>query len=192
MKQQLVGGESMSRNLSERIEVGLSAKGLINVPRNVYENDFTLIVDDSHYKCPSVFAAFLSRRIGSLQSIDPTIREFHISTKDPHKYFSRIVDLCSGLVISIDLEDKDFSRFIGHICGELLNGELYEQINGAIEGELTISLLWIDFNSFIELNQIMSESFHSFHHIFSKLTNLQFVHYRLKFFVVLSHIVQFN
>jgi hypothetical protein len=115
----------MSRDSSKRIEVGLSAKGLINVPRNVYENDFIFIVGDSHYKCPSVFAAFLSRRIGSLQSIDPTIREFHISTKDPHNYFSKIVDVCSGLTISIDLADKEFSKFVGDICGELFNGELY-------------------------------------------------------------------
>jgi hypothetical protein len=124
---------------SRNIEVSLSAKGLLNIPRNMYENDFTFFVRDSHYECPSVFAAFLSRQIGSLQSIDPTIREFHISTKDPHKYFSKIVDLSSGLTISVDLEDKDFSSFVGDICGELFNGELYEQINGAIEGELTIS-----------------------------------------------------
>jgi hypothetical protein len=78
----------MSRDLSKRIEVGLSAKGLINVPRNVYENDFTFIVGDLHYKCPSVFAVCLSHRIGSLQSIDPTILEFHISIKDPHNDFS--------------------------------------------------------------------------------------------------------
>jgi hypothetical protein len=121
------------------MEVGLSAKGLINVPRNVYENDFTFIVGDSHYKCPSVFAAFLSRRIGSLQSIDPTIHEFHISTKDPHNYISKIVYLSSGLTISVDLDDKDFSTFIGDVSGELLTGELYEQINGAIEGDLTVS-----------------------------------------------------
>jgi hypothetical protein len=129
----------MSRDSSKRIEVGLSARGLISVPRNVYENDFTVIVGDSHDKCSSVFAAFLSHRIGSLQSTDPTIREFNIATKDPHKYFSKIVDLCSGLTISADLDDKDFSRFIGDISGELCNGDLYEQINGSIEGDLTIS-----------------------------------------------------
>jgi hypothetical protein len=81
----------MSRDSSKRTEVGLSAKGLLNVPRNVYEDDFTFIVGDSHYKCPSMFAAFLSRRIGSLQSIDPTIREYQISTTDPHKYFSKLL-----------------------------------------------------------------------------------------------------
>jgi hypothetical protein len=129
----------MSSDPSRNIKVGLSAKCLQNIPRNVYENDFTFIVNDSHYKCPTIFAAFLSRRIGSLQSIDPTIREFHMSTKDPHKYFSKIVDLCSGFTISVDLDDKHFSSFVGDISGELLNGELYEQINGAIEGELTIS-----------------------------------------------------
>jgi hypothetical protein len=98
----------MSEDPSRRIEVGLSAKGVINIPRNISENDFTFIVGDSQYISPSVFALVLSRRIVSLQSFNPTIREFHISTKDPHKYFSKIVDLYSGLTISVKLEDKDF------------------------------------------------------------------------------------
>jgi hypothetical protein len=58
------------------VEISLSAKGFRNLPRNVYENDFTFIVGESRYYCPSFIAAFLSPRICNLQMKDPTLREF--------------------------------------------------------------------------------------------------------------------
>jgi hypothetical protein len=100
--------------------VGLSAKGLLSLPRNVYEDDFIFIVGDSHYKCSSVFAAFFSHQIGSLHLIDPTIREFHSSMKDRDKYFSKIIDLCSGSTMPVDLEDRDFSSFVGEFVENYL------------------------------------------------------------------------
>jgi hypothetical protein len=130
---------SVPSEQSKKIKVALSANGLVNVPRNVYKNDFTFIVGDSRYECPSVFAAFISPRIGSLQRNDATIDEFEIETKDPRHYFSHIVDLCSGLTISIDFANSEVVRFLVEICGELRNRELYEKIFGGIESELTIS-----------------------------------------------------
>jgi hypothetical protein len=68
-------------------EVSLSAKGLANLPHNVYENDFTFGVGDDRYKCPSFVAAFLSPRLCSLQRSDATLHEFAIETKYPNHLF---------------------------------------------------------------------------------------------------------
>jgi hypothetical protein len=61
----------MKRKLELR--VGLSAKGLANIPRNIDENDFTFTIGEDR---------FLSPRIGHLQVSDSTLREFIITTKD--------------------------------------------------------------------------------------------------------------
>jgi hypothetical protein len=58
------------------IELALSAKGLGNLPKNVYENDFTFIVGETRSDCPSFIASFLSPRICDLQKSDPTFCKF--------------------------------------------------------------------------------------------------------------------
>jgi hypothetical protein len=45
---------------SRRIKVDLSAKGRMNVPRNVYENDFIFSVGDSHYRVHEFCILFFS------------------------------------------------------------------------------------------------------------------------------------
>jgi hypothetical protein len=116
------------------IEIGLSAKGLGNLPRNVYENDFTFVVGDSQYCCPSVVACFLSPRICDLQRNDPTIQEFHIDTPDPNHSFESILKLCSGSGLPFRRNDA-FVRLISH---ELGNGELYEAITANLTDELSV------------------------------------------------------
>jgi hypothetical protein len=56
------------------VEISLSANGFQNLPRNVYENNFTFIVEGNHYYCPSFLASLLSPRICNLQKKDPTIQ----------------------------------------------------------------------------------------------------------------------
>jgi hypothetical protein len=70
----------MSKETFSGVEITLSAKGFRNLPRNAYENDFTFIVGESRYHCPSFIASFLSPRICCLQRNDSTIREFSIET----------------------------------------------------------------------------------------------------------------
>jgi hypothetical protein len=65
----------------------LSAKGLTNLSRNVYENDFTFLVGDEHYRCPSFIAAFLSPRLAERQVSDPTLHDIVMETPDPSHYF---------------------------------------------------------------------------------------------------------
>jgi hypothetical protein len=75
------------------IPIAFAAKTLRNIPKNVYENDFTFIVGEAHYRCPSFVASLLSPRICGLQASDPTIRDFEIATKDPNGFFESILNL---------------------------------------------------------------------------------------------------
>jgi hypothetical protein len=116
------------------LAIALSAKGLGNLPRNVYEDDFTFIVGDTRYRCPSFVACFLSPRICRLQASDPTVREFEIETPDPNHNFERILSLCSGSSVRI----SDCAEFASSVSVEFLNRELYEAINGKLSDELSI------------------------------------------------------
>jgi hypothetical protein len=71
------------------VEISLSAKGFRNLPRNVYEKDFTFIVGENRYYCPSFVACLLSPRICNLQMKDPALREFYIETEDPTDLFKK-------------------------------------------------------------------------------------------------------
>jgi hypothetical protein len=78
------------------VEISLSTKGLGNLPRNVYENNFTFIVGDHRYDCPSVIASFLAPRICDLRVQDATLREFYIETADPTELFPKLLSICYG------------------------------------------------------------------------------------------------
>jgi hypothetical protein len=116
------------------LEIGLSAKGLGNLPRNVYEDDFAFLVGDRVYRCPSFVASFLSPRICRLQTNDPTIREFRIETPDPNEDFERILSLCSGCRLSI----SGCEAFVHRVSVELWNREVYEEIHGKLSDALSI------------------------------------------------------
>jgi hypothetical protein len=104
------------------------------LPRNVYENDFTFIIGENRYYCPSFLASLLSPRICNLQTKDPTLREFCIETKDPTNLFSKLLEVCYGSSFRV-CESKSFFM---SILKELWNRELYEQIFDPIDSDLTI------------------------------------------------------
>jgi hypothetical protein len=98
------------------VQVGLSAKGLANIPGNIYENDFTFIVGEDRYQCSSFIASFLSPRIGQLQVSDSTLQQFVIATKDPEHYFHNFMCLGEGCKMTLTNENSGFFR---SICCEL-------------------------------------------------------------------------
>jgi hypothetical protein len=123
----------MSGKLST--EICLSAKGLANLPRNGYENDFTFHVGSERYRCPSFLAAFLSPRIAALQTNDPTVRDFVVDAKDPNHFFTQFLSLGEGLSLEITSTHSDFFR---SICLELHHFELYDYIFKCTESEITL------------------------------------------------------
>jgi hypothetical protein len=125
---------STEKSSESGVEISFSAKGFGNLPKNVYENDFTFIVGDNRYYCPSFVASFLSPRICHLQMKDPTLREFYIETKDPTTLFSKLLEVCYGSSFRV-CESKSF---FGSILTELWNRELSEEIFGKFDSDLTI------------------------------------------------------
>jgi hypothetical protein len=51
-----MSGESESEK--QQFQVSLSAKGFAHLPMNCYENDFTFVVGEKKYECPSFVADF--------------------------------------------------------------------------------------------------------------------------------------
>jgi hypothetical protein len=79
----------------------LSATGMRNIAQSKAENDFTFIVGDVSYQCPWFVAAFLSPRIGELHSMDPTVNEYLIETKDPEHQFEEFLSFGRGEFVQV-------------------------------------------------------------------------------------------
>jgi hypothetical protein len=100
------------------IKVKLSANGLANIQT---QNDFEFIIGESHHRCPSFIADFLSPKLARLHAIDPTINKFVISTSDRHCDFDSFLSLGRGNAISISSSNRDF---MVSLSSELENREL--------------------------------------------------------------------
>jgi hypothetical protein len=111
----------------------LSAKGPANIPRNIYEIDFILIIGEDRYQCPSLIAAFLSR-IGQLQVTDSTLRQFIITAKDPEHYFHNFI--CLGESCRMTLTDRD-SGFLQSVCCGWWDRELLNYVFEYYEDDTT-------------------------------------------------------
>jgi hypothetical protein len=128
----------------------LSVKGLQRLEQVNHEKDFTFIVGDERYRCPSFVAEFLSPRICSLRSQDITIDEFLIETKDPSHQFGLLLSIGLGHDISVSGSDVSFVR---SVCGELRNRELFEEMLGNEGGEVQREALKARLNFLRESNE---------------------------------------
>jgi hypothetical protein len=114
----------MSNQQCER-KLRLTGDGMANISASKSENDFTFIVGDNRYHCPWFVAAFLSPRIGRIQSIDPTFCEFVVGTSDSRCEFSDFLSLGRGRSISLTSSNRGF---LLSVAAELENFEIYWQI----------------------------------------------------------------
>jgi hypothetical protein len=105
------------------VRLSLSAKGLQRLEQVNHEKDFTFIVGDDRYPCPSFVAEFLSPRVSALRSEDITIDEISIETKDPLHEFGILISIGFGGEISLSGSELSFVR---SVCGELKNRELFD------------------------------------------------------------------
>jgi hypothetical protein len=124
-----------SSKKSAEIEIQLSPKGFRNILSTIDQSDFTFIVGESQYVCPSVLASFLSPRICDIQRTDPTLREFHVDTPDPNHYFPSILELSSGSRVRLPANE----RFLRCLSAELGNRELYEPLYAQSALKLSIA-----------------------------------------------------
>jgi hypothetical protein len=75
------------------IRVGLTAKGLANIPPSKIQRDFAFILGDTPHFCPSYVADFLSTTVSRFHALDCTIAEFLVTTNDPSNPFEEFLAL---------------------------------------------------------------------------------------------------
>jgi hypothetical protein len=107
-----------------RIPLFLTVKGLQGIEKVNHERDFSFVVGDERYPCPSFVAEFLSPRVISLRSEDITLDEFSIETEDPNHQFGRFLSIGLGNDVSFSDDEMPFVR---SVCGELWNFELFQK-----------------------------------------------------------------
>jgi hypothetical protein len=105
------------------IHLSLSVNALQRLEQVHHESDFTFIVGDQRYPCPSFVAEFLSPRLCSLRSQDVTIDDFSIETADSSHQFATFLSLGFGHEVSFSEGELSFAR---SVCGELWNRELFD------------------------------------------------------------------
>jgi hypothetical protein len=119
------------RGASRRLS--LSAKGLERIESSDHEKDFTFVVGDDEYGCPSLIAEFLSPRVHFLRSQDITIHELRIETDDPKHLFECFLVAGFGHEIEVKAEDVGFFR---SVCRELCNFEFFGNVVEGCEEDL--------------------------------------------------------
>jgi hypothetical protein len=77
-------------------EKRLSARGLLNIPRNASTNDFAFIIGGDRYECSRFTAAFLSPRLGELAVGGLLLDEFYIETDLTIGQFESLVSHCTS------------------------------------------------------------------------------------------------
>jgi hypothetical protein len=109
--------------------------GLASVAVRDWSDDFTFIVGDYRYRCPSSFAQFLSPRVTELHSVDDTISEIKIGVEDPDELFSVVLEAARSGGITVDSPHR--LTFVA-ICAALWNSKLYESICGHLGSGVTM------------------------------------------------------
>jgi hypothetical protein len=113
----------------------LTTRGLSHVPMRESSGDFSFIVGGSTYRCPSLIAEFLSPRIAKLRSVDETITNFRIKTRDKGGHFSEFVSLGRREPLLLNESNRSFHLSVSK---ELGNSELYLFIEGGRGDTLSI------------------------------------------------------
>jgi hypothetical protein len=116
------------------LPVWLTSQGLHNILREAHGCDFTFIVAEKQFLCPSFIAEFLSPKISRRRKSDPTLTEFIIDIDDPSDDFSKVLSLGSGLPLQrYELNQEVMTK----ICCQLGNQELLDAIVPTFHDDLT-------------------------------------------------------
>jgi hypothetical protein len=99
-----------------------TTKGLANLSKAHVESDSTFLLADPRYHCPWFIAEFLSPKVCSLRSADPTLTEMHIKTTDPNELFREFLSLGMGGECLVPASHR---HFFASLVRELHNLELY-------------------------------------------------------------------
>lgn len=122
----------LKKDMKEESQVQLNTASVLHVPLQIYDNDFSFIVNGEEFKTSRIISDLLSPKISAYHQSDPTLSEFTITTKTKG-HFSYILQLSNFTKFSIpDSEIDFFSEVI-----EILGNEAIEIINLEPDREIT-------------------------------------------------------
>jgi hypothetical protein len=129
------------KTMSQSKNFALSTKA--KIPRCEEKDDFTFIIGSHRYRCPWIITDFFSPRLCKLHSVDCSVCEISIETRDAKSAFESFIDL--GFGCSLEIRDSDRRLFIS-LSRELWNQEL----DGALVGSDLIQASAIEWLEFLE------------------------------------------
>lgn len=93
--------------MSELPKIQLQTKAILNVPLQLYEDDFCFIVNGEEFHTSRIISELLSPDICHIHQVDPTMSTINIDTKNEGD-FSNILKMASFQPVSIPLEEIQF------------------------------------------------------------------------------------
>lgn len=97
-------------------QIQLGTTSILNVPLQIYDNDFTFIVNGEEFKTSRIISDILSPKISAQHQNDPTIKKFTIKTKS-QGHFSYILQLANFNKISLPHSEITFFSEVIEILG---------------------------------------------------------------------------
>lgn len=88
-------------------QIKLTTNFVLTVPFQIYEKDFTFIVNNTKYKTNKIFADILSPKISRIHFTDPTFDTFSINTKSKGD-FNNVLNLLNFQYNKIPTEEVPF------------------------------------------------------------------------------------
>lgn len=144
---------------NKEVDFTLSLKNMNEIPINIYDKNFTFIVNGKKYAVNRFFADLLSPKIRKLHYVDESINEFQISTEDQkyEDHFPDFLNLClfesKKLDSTLQTEYSNYFLKLGNINEYF---KLQPSYSSAITIENAVSLLLKIQEIFDENNDVIS------------------------------------
>jgi hypothetical protein len=103
-------------------DVALHPLAFRHVRMDDIQEDFVFIVGKQRYNCPRIIVHLLSRRLLLQKSIDTSINEYVVETKDPKNEFPLFLSLGRGSLVTVT---TDSAPFVFSLCRELDNSDIF-------------------------------------------------------------------
>jgi hypothetical protein len=104
------------------LELSLSPPAIRNVRIDDIQEDFVFLVGEQKFSCPAPIARVVSRQICLQHSIDTSISEYVVQTKDGKDQFASFLSLFSGAAIQVTAANRPF---LFSLSRELRNSNVF-------------------------------------------------------------------
>lgn len=138
--------------MSETVKIQLKQSSILQVPFQAYNEEFTFIVNGEEFKTSRLISDLISPNISKIHSVDPTIDEYTINTKN-HGHFSRIFNLINFQQNNIP--DQEIPFFIEVI--EQIGNDTIDFVSDLENSKITTDNIFKAFKIHSKYKQIFSE-----------------------------------